>query len=383
MPMHNGLLPREGFKMDTVVRLVANTALNPLVTLPLLLAARLTRRGRDLAILHAAALARLRALFLVGLARWLSGWYSARVLNNWAADQYDWRGREVVLVTGGAGGIGGHVVRFLAEKGVKVVVLDIIPLTFEASSNVHYFKCDITSPKEIAAVAKEIRAKVGYPTVLINNAGVARGKSILDSSEKDIRFTFDVNTLAHYWIVQEFLPSLIENNHGMVVTVASIASWVAVPNMVDYASSKAAALSFHEGLTAELATRYGAPKVRTVSVHQGYTKTPLFEGYNNTKGFLLPTLEPETVAEAVVRQVLTGRSGQLILPALASALPALAALPHWYQHRMRAEGADIMPRWRGRQVVPDLDRFYDAREEGGEARDVEASTVLVGEHEGN
>lgn len=94
------------------------------------------------------------------------------------------------------------------------------------ASNVHYFKCDITSPKEIAAVAKEIRAKVGYPTVLINNAGVARGKSILDSNEKDIRFTFDVNTLAHYWIVQEFLPSLVENNHGMVVTVASVASWV-------------------------------------------------------------------------------------------------------------------------------------------------------------
>lgn len=96
----------------------------------------------------------------------------------------------------------------------------------QLASNVHYFKCDITSRKEIAAVAKQIRSKVGYPTVLINNAGVARGKSILESKEKDIRFTFDVNTLAHYWIVQEFLPSLVENNHGIVVTVASIASWV-------------------------------------------------------------------------------------------------------------------------------------------------------------
>lgn len=94
------------------------------------------------------------------------------------------------------------------------------------ASNVHYFKCDITNPREIAAVAKEIRSKVGYPTVLINNAGVARGKSILDSSEKDVRFTFDVNTLSHYWMVKEFLPSMIENNHGMVVTVASVASWV-------------------------------------------------------------------------------------------------------------------------------------------------------------
>lgn len=75
-------------------------------------------------------------------------------------------------------------------------------------------------------MAEDIRSKVGHPTVLINNAGVVRGKSIIESSEKDIRFTFDVNALAHYWIVKEFLPSMIENNHGMIVTVASIAAWV-------------------------------------------------------------------------------------------------------------------------------------------------------------
>lgn len=146
--------------------------------------------------------------------------------------------------------------------------------------------------------------------------------------------------------------------------------------MVDYASSKAAALSFHEGLTAELATRYNAPKVRTVVVNHGYTKTPLFNGYNNTKGFIMPTLEPETVAEAIVRQVLTGRSGQIILPTLASALPALAALPHWYQYSMRKEGAKIMPTWHGRQVVQDLDKFYETKE-----KDISASTVLVNKPE--
>ena len=108
--------------------------------------------------------------------------------------------------------------------------------------------------------------------VLINNAGVARGKSILDATEKDVRFTFDVNTLAHYWTAKEFVPAMVAANHGMVVTVASFAAFITVPNMTDYGASKAAALSFHEGLTAELKTRYNAPKVRTIVINQGSPK---------------------------------------------------------------------------------------------------------------
>jgi all-trans-retinol dehydrogenase (NAD+) len=53
------------------------------------------------------------------------------VLNNWTTDTYDWD-KEIVLITGGAGGIGGNVVKLLAEKGTKIVVMDVIPMTFEA-----------------------------------------------------------------------------------------------------------------------------------------------------------------------------------------------------------------------------------------------------------
>jgi all-trans-retinol dehydrogenase (NAD+) len=246
---------------------------------------------------------------------------------------------------------------------------------------VHYFKCDITSPATLAAVGKEIRARVGAPTVIINNAGVARGKTLLGATERDIRFTFDVNTFAHYWIIREFLPSIVAANHGMVVTVASFAAWVTVPDMVDYAASKAATYAFHEGLAAELKTRYNAPRVRTVVVNQGYTKTALFTGYRNDNPFTLPALEPETVADAIVMKVLSGESGRLIIPAFGGALPALAAFPFWYQINLRNQGQAIMEKFAGRQVVGDLDRFYKDREKEKEEEEssagTEASGVLV------
>ena len=378
MPMHKGLLPREGFRMDTVMKIISNTALNPSFLLPIILLARYTKKGEDLSILHSKAFSRVKTLFWIGLVRKISGYFSRQVLNNHVSDKYDWS-KEIVLITGGAGGIGGHVVQLLAERGITVVVLDIQPLTYAAADTVHFFHCDITSPERIAAAAKEIRAKVGEPTVLINNAGVARGRSILEASERDVRFTFDVNTLAHYWIAHEFLPALVRADHGMVVTVASYAAWITVPDMVDYASTKAAAHAFHEGLTAELATRYNAPRVRTVVVNQGYTRTALFTGYRNDAPFLVPTLYPETVAEAIVKQVLSGSSGQLILPAFGATLSALAAMPAWYQYRMRKRGQAIMTNFSGRQVVKDLDRFYADKEKekdkGGGA--VEESTVFV------
>jgi all-trans-retinol dehydrogenase (NAD+) len=199
---------------------------------------------------------------------------------------------------------------------------------------------------------------VGTPTVLVNNAGVARGKTILDATEKDVRFTFEVNTLAHYWIVKEFVPALVAHDHGMIVTVASLAAYVTAPGMVDYASSKAAALAFHEGLTAELKTKYNAPKVRTVVINQGYTKTPLFEGFKQDSKFLVPALEPETVADAIVKQVFTGSSGQVLIPGFGGLLSLVRGFPHWYQNRLRAEQIDAMTNWHGRQVI-DVEKWKD------------------------
>lgn len=126
-----------------------------------------------------------------------------------------------------------------------------------------FYRCNITDSADIKTVGDKIRADHGEPTVLVNNAGVAHDGTVLEEPEAKIRQTIEVNTLAHFLTVREFLPAMVSKNHGHVVTIASMASFLALGEMVDYCCSKASALAFHEGLGQELKLWYKAPRVRT------------------------------------------------------------------------------------------------------------------------
>ena len=265
---HKGWLPREGFHADVLGRTIRRTALNPLLTIPLYLFYAYVPRGQQTALERPQDLKYARLLAIFGTIRLVNNWLERRSLNNGVTDTYDWS-KEIVVVTGGADGIGARVVQGLAQRRIRTVMLDVQPLTYERPPTVSYYGCDITSPSEIEHVCGQIRDAVGAPTVLINNAGVCRGKTILDTTDDDLKLTFDVNTHAHYRLAKQVLPDMIKRNHGMIVTVASSAAWATAPRMTEYAASKAAALAFHEGLTAELTTAYNAPRVRTVVVCQG------------------------------------------------------------------------------------------------------------------
>ncbi|KAK7458252.1 hypothetical protein Landi51_01075 [Colletotrichum acutatum] len=187
---------------------------------------------------------------------------SQATLNNFTQDKYDWR-REQVVVTGGSGGLGDKLVRKLAKNCIKVISLDVVPPRTHLPSNAYFYEVDITSSKSIRKVASQIREDHGDPTVLVNNAGVMKIASILDETEEQIRHVFDVNIIASFLLIKEFLPSMIHNNHGHVVTVASMASFVTGVHNVDYSCSKMGALGLHEGLAQEIRHRYKAPRVRT------------------------------------------------------------------------------------------------------------------------
>lgn len=179
-----------------------------------------------------------------------------------ASRPWKWH-QEVVLVTGGSSGIGAVMVRKFAQQKIKVAIIDINPPQDPLPPGVKYYNADVTSPEAVHDAAERIRSELGAPTVLINNAGIGTGETILSTTPELIQRTFGINIVSHFWTVREFLPAMIEQKHGHIVTIASMASFVTIAGNVDYSCTKAGALAFHEGLAQELQHRYNAPHIRT------------------------------------------------------------------------------------------------------------------------
>ena len=125
---------------------------------------------------------------------------------------------------------------------------------------------------------------------------------------------------------------MVAANHGMVVMMASLAAYLTPPSMTSYCGTKAAAVALHEGLTAELRERYGAPGVRTVLVVPNFTRTKMLDGLANNDRFLNPTLEAATVADAAFLKIVSGDSGVVGLPRTVSWFGmTVRSWPWWMQ----------------------------------------------------
>ena len=114
-------------------------------------------------------------------------------------------------------------------------------------TKIKYFYCDVTSPQSIREAAQAVRDRFGQPSILVNNAGIGAAGSILDQSDQFTEKLFKVNIISHFTLIREFMPDMVKKNKGHIVGLASLASFISPPGMVDYAATKAAVLALHEG----------------------------------------------------------------------------------------------------------------------------------------
>ncbi|GKU16446.1 unnamed protein product [Fusarium langsethiae] len=267
--------------------------------------------------------------------RKLSAWYTKRAVNNHVNDPtWDWS-REIVVVTGGASGIGAVVVSRFAKKGIKVLILDRNLPPTKLAANTYFYQVDLADSEALTSVADRIRDDHGNPTVLINNAGFANTYSLLDVSEAGIRKIFNVNIIAPILLTKQFLPTMVKQNHGHIVNVASQASFATQATNVDYGATKAAVLSFHEGLAQELRHLYKAPRVRTSVVHPTWVATPMIADLVEGGKLKDTPVTPEDVADRIFNQVLSGFGSQIIVPTSLGWTSMIRGFPGWLQESLR------------------------------------------------
>jgi len=260
--------------------------------------------------------------------KWISRLYSNQGNLLYAPRPLEWSD-QIVVITGGASGVGELLANTLAVKSVTVVVLDVKPIQTQ-NYNIAYYKCDVSKWEEVEAVSKQVIEEIGQPTIIVNNAGVVQGKLILDLSPEDIQQTFGVNILAHFWILKAFLPGMIEKKKGHIVTMSSNLGIHGVAQMTDYGASKAALINLNRSLRSELDKRYKCPGIRTTLVCPGHIHTPLASTVVPSPQFFFPTLHPIDVVKRVIQALDDTHSQLIYLPFYVHFMPYLQLLPDWF-----------------------------------------------------
>jgi NAD(P)-dependent dehydrogenase (short-subunit alcohol dehydrogenase family) len=185
---------------------------------------------------------------------------------------------QVVLITGGARGVGAETARRLVAKGAKVVLVDLDrePLAaLEAelgAGNATSIVGDVCSLEQMeAAVAHGVQTFGGLDVVMAN-AGIASYGSILAVDPATFKRVVDINLTGVFHTVRAALPALIERK-GYVLVVSSLAAYAASPGLVAYHASKAGAEHFANALRPEV----GYLGVKVGSAHMSWIDTPLVQ----------------------------------------------------------------------------------------------------------
>ncbi|KAJ5115851.1 hypothetical protein N7456_000199 [Penicillium angulare] len=346
MRSYQEIFPREGAYIDPIAHIIKKTLLHPVFTLSVLGYLKLSISNWP----SLQSLALYGAIFSVAL--WLNELLSRNSANNWCTDStYDWK-KEIVLVTGGSSGIGASVVKRLVEDGVRVVVLDVAPMPSDMESKfLTYYRCDLSDECEIRNICIRVREEVGHPTVLINNAGLSRGKNVAETTYNDISITIRTNLLAPFLLTREFIPNMIQRNHGHIVNIASMSAYLPPAGLADYGATKAGLIAFHESLGLELKLKHAAPKVRTSLAVLSFTKTPLFKGETNQSSFLFPLIHVDTVGDAIVDTLYSGYSRTIFLPGIFRFFAGIRGAPEWFQDMIRQGSKSLKVDFKGRQEI--------------------------------
>jgi NAD(P)-dependent dehydrogenase (short-subunit alcohol dehydrogenase family) len=196
---------------------------------------------------------------------------------------------SVVVVTGGASGLGLGVARRVVDRGGRVVLFDLNEekgslASQELGEACRFMTCDVSDPADVEAAVQGAREAFGTIHVLVNAAGIAPAQRLLsrDGVAHDLELfksTIGVNLVGMFDVVRNVAPVMAGNDpgetgeRGVIVNVASIAAYDGQIGQIAYSASKGGVV----GMTLPMARDLGASGIRVVTVAPGIMDTPLLD----------------------------------------------------------------------------------------------------------
>ncbi len=204
------------------------------------------------------------------------------------------------LITAAAAGIGRATTLAFAAEGAEVVATDVDMdklAALDGKKGITTRRLDVRDGAAVDALAKEL----GALDVLFNCAGYVHHGTVLDTSEKDWDFSFDLNVKSMYRMIRAFLPAMLASGRGAsIINVSSGASSVrGIPNRFVYGTTKAAVV----GLTKSVAADYIKQGIRCNAIAPGTIQTPSLDDRIKAQG------GTEAVRKAFIDRQPMGRLG--------------------------------------------------------------------------
>jgi NAD(P)-dependent dehydrogenase (short-subunit alcohol dehydrogenase family) len=192
---------------------------------------------------------------------------------------------KVMIVSGGASGLGLAAAIKFAKNGYNIVLVDVNEQKGKVAEqqikdlgqDAVFCMCDISNKEQVQAAAQVTKDRFGRADVLINNAGLEIRGSILQFTEEDWDRTYDINLKGIYFMAKAFVPLMIEQGKGAVVNTGSILGYRTVGERAAYSSSKGAI----DTLTRSMAYDLAGNNIRVNCVAPGAIDTPLLRGSIN------------------------------------------------------------------------------------------------------
>jgi 2-keto-3-deoxy-L-fuconate dehydrogenase len=178
---------------------------------------------------------------------------------------------KTAIVTSAGQGIGRATALMMAREGATVWATDINTDTLatlaKEHSSIKTAVLNVLKPDEIDAVA----SKVGTPDILFNCSGFVHGGTIMDVTDADWDFAFELNVKAHYRMIRAFMPGWLKQGRGVIINMSSVASSIkGAPNRFIYGTTKAAVIGMTKALAADFITK----GIRVNAVCPGTVETP-------------------------------------------------------------------------------------------------------------